>query len=127
MIIEKIRIELTGDKTTSTQNRIGNYLIDRFTNDDVLRAKANEQDVSLVDVENYLMGWAKTKANGSSSIMISDNEVFGELIHAFDEGLIKKEPEQPKREVKAKTPVVKKPKAEQPLGGLFAQDWWAEE
>ena len=127
MIIEKIKIEISEAKENLTRGQIGNYLIERLSNDNVLREKANEQEITLNQVEMYLMNWAKAKANGRPngrlSIMISSDEVFNELIHAIDEGLIKKEIEEPSQKVKVKKPKVRKPIEEEPLGGLFAVNW----
>lgn len=100
MIIEILRNEMLNCADV-TKIRVGNYLIDRFSNDQVLKEKAEKINLSIDGVFSYLHDEAKKLAgSGAQSIMISDEDVFNMIIHGIDEELISKESPAKKAETK---------------------------
>ena len=82
----KKEIEFTND---DSQKRIGEFLLVEFSKDENIKNDYKERKVTLENIYNSIVEVARKKANGSSCVSISDEEVFGLAIHFIHDGEIK--------------------------------------
>ena len=82
----KKEIEFTND---NSQKRIGEFLLEEFSKDENIKNDYKERKVTLENIYNSIVEVARKKANGSSCVAISDEEVFGLAIHFIHDGEIK--------------------------------------
>lgn len=68
------------------QEVIKEYLDNRFLTDEVLKARFEEKQLTISDCYEALKDYAKGKANGESSICLSDDEAFNVIVHFILDG-----------------------------------------
>jgi hypothetical protein len=89
IIIDKLNVEMK-KSSDSLILALGVHLIPRLMSDEVLRIKAAEQDLTMKEIESYVIAEAKKRAGNKSQIAIPASEIFNLMIHGIDENLIKK-------------------------------------
>ena len=86
--VERLTKEIEVE-TDSISIRIGQFLLEKFASDESLKNAYLERKVTLADVSKYVYTRAEDKAkdsSNSSAIAISDEEVFGWVIHFVQDG-----------------------------------------
>lgn len=102
--ITRLEKEIAGE--AGTAKTIGEYLLTRFKEDQVLANKFNEKKNSLKAVMAYIMHEAQKLAS-SGSACVDHETVFGWAVHAIDEGIVKTNASPVRRPFVKKEKVVK--------------------
>ena len=86
-------IERLKQETEFTNNigekRIGEFLLEEFAKDEILKQCYFDRKVTLKATYEYIKKKAKEAANGGGSIMIDDETVYGWAIHYVQDGNVK--------------------------------------
>lgn len=70
----------------SPQERIKEYLDNRFKEDLILKSKFEEKKLTINDCYDALEKYAKEKANNQQSICLTDDEAFNAIVHFILDG-----------------------------------------
>ena len=87
MIIE----DLKKDFDNNFEQVIANYLLERISVDGELEFKLTMTDKTLSGCINYIISCAKNESMINSCAIVSDEKVFGWVVHYFIEDSIKEE------------------------------------
>ncbi len=70
----------------SPQEAIKEYLDNRFSTDQLLKARFEEKQLTISDCYEALKYYAKKQANNSGAVCLSDDEAFNVIVHFILDG-----------------------------------------
>ncbi len=70
----------------SPQEAIKEYLDNRFQNDEVLKARFEEKQLTISDCYEALKDYAIKQANNSGTVCLADDEAFNVIVHFILDG-----------------------------------------
>lgn len=85
--IERIKQEIEFTKSVN-QKAVGNFLLEEFKKDEVLKNDYQEKKITLDDVMKFIFETARAMAKGEATLMLEDKEVYGMAVHYIHDGKI---------------------------------------